>query len=69
MAQRGRPPRQLLNVAVGGPDLAVGVMVVPRLSAGERVQRLADCAERDVAGEEPQGAVCSCSRYGRPDRS
>lgn len=47
-----RARRQLLKVAVGGHDLAVAVMVVPCLSAGERVQLLADRGERDIVGEE-----------------
>ena len=45
------PGGQLLKVAVGGQDLAVAVMAVQCLPAGERVQLLADCAERDVVEE------------------
>jgi hypothetical protein len=69
MARR-EPGRQLLKAAVGGPDLAVAVMVVPCLTAGEGVQLLADCGERDVVEEEPRGgAFCSCSWHSWPDRS
>ena len=69
MAQR-EPGRQLLNVAVGGQDLAVAVMVIPCLQAGERVQLLADCGERAVAEQEPRRRpVRSCSWHSRPDRS
>ena len=69
IAQR-EPGRQLLKVAAGGQDLAVAVMAIPYLPAGERVQLLADCAERDVVEEEPgEWPVCSCSWHSRPDRS
>jgi len=51
------PGRQLLKVAAGGQDLAVAVIVVPCLTAGEGVRLLADCGEGDVVEEEPQGVA------------
>ena len=61
------PGRQLLKVAAGGQDLAVAVIVVPCLTAGEGVRLLADCGERDVVEEEPRGRpVCSCSWHSQP---
>jgi hypothetical protein len=35
----------------------VAVMVVRCLPAGERVQLLSDCGERDVVEEEPRGVA------------
>ena len=51
------PGRQLLKVAAGGQDLAVAVIVVPCLTAGEGVRLLADCGEGDVVEGEPQGVA------------
>ena len=53
MAQR-EARRQLLAVAAGGQDLAVAVMAVACLLAGERIQLLADSGGRDVVEEEPR---------------
>ena len=68
MAQR-EPGRQLLNVAVGGQDLAVAVMVVPCLPTGERVELLADWGERDVVGKSHEGRSAAAPGTTRPDGS